>query len=65
MANRSLFGKLASEIAATENRLTSADSNSQQAVNPKQAALKNDDWIDWVAPYTNDKLNDIHGTYDW
>ena len=52
-------------MAATENRLTSADSNSQPAVNPKQAAVKNDDWMDWVAPYTNDKLNDIYGTYDW
>ena len=52
-------------MAATENRLTSADSNSQQAVNPKQAAVENDDWMDWVAPYTNEKLNDIYGTYDW
>ena len=61
LANRSLFGKLASE-----DRLTSTGSNSQQTVNSvAEQAAKNDDWMEWVAPYTNDKLNDIYGTYDW
>ena len=58
LANRSLFGKLASE-----NRLTSGATTAPLS----QSVLKaeNDDWIEWVAPYTNDKLNDIYGTYDW
>ena len=58
LANRSLFGKLASE-----NQLTSAATTapiSQSVMKPE-----NKDWIEWVAPYTNDKLNDIYGTYDW
>ena len=58
LANRSRFGKLASE-----NQLTSAATTApvlQSAMKPE-----NNDWIKWVAPYTNDKLNDIYGTYDW
>ena len=58
LANRSLFGKLASE-----NQLTSAVTTapvSQSVMKPE-----NNDWIEWVVPYTNDKLNDIYGTYDW
>ena len=57
LANRSLFGKLASE-----NQLTSTATIapvSQSVWNPE-----NDDWIEWVAPYTNDKLNDIYGIYE-
>ena len=58
LANRGLFGKLASE-----NHFTSAATTapvSQSAMKPE-----NNDWIEWVVPYTNDKLNDIYGTYDW
>ena len=58
LANRSLFGKL-----ARENQLPSAATTapvSQSVIKPEK-----NDWIEWVAPYTNDKLNDIYGTYDW
>ena len=60
LANRGLFGKLASE---TMGKLTSAATTapvSQSVMKPE-----NNDWIEWVVPYTNDKLNDIYGTYDW
>ena len=58
LANRGLFGKLASE-----NQLIGAATTapvSQSVMKPE-----NNDWIEWVVPYTNDKLNDIYGTYDW